>query len=270
MSSPPPDSAILLSKVELRLGKEAVLRKLSLTLGDGGRLGIIGPAASGKSVLLKVLVGLLRPDAGTVCVRGTEIANCEENVLMQVRQEIGMAFQNYALFDFMTVGQNVAFPLTRQRDRELKRKRKGEKGHPLALLSDDDIRDRVEARLLAVGLSGSSGKMPSELSGGMKKRVGIARATIARPKLLLYDEPTAGLDPVTTSKMYDLIAKDQHETGCTVVAVSSDVKALRSFADDIALLHKGEIRYLGKSHDIEESEDELVRQFVSGSDQGPL
>lgn len=266
MSSLPPDSAILLSQVELRLGKEAVLRKLSLKLAEGGRLGIIGPAASGKSVLLKVLVGLLRPDAGTVCVRGTEISDCQENVLMQVRQEIGMAFQNYALFDFMTVGENVAFPLTRQRDRE----EKAEKTRSKEVLSDEEIWDRVEARLLAVGLAGSSGKMPSELSGGMKKRVGIARATIARPKLLLYDEPTAGLDPVTTSKMYDLIAKDQHETGCTVVAVSSDVNALRSFADDIALLHKGEIRYQGKSHSIEESDDELVRQFVTGSDKGPL
>src|SRR5690606_37879006 len=113
-------------------------------------------------------------------------------------------------------------------------------------------------------------KMPSELSGGMKKRVGIARATIARPALVLYDEPTAGLDPVTTQKMYDLLTADQEETGCTVVAVSSDVNALMGFASHVALIHEGSIRYTGTSRDIAESPDELVRQFVTGSEAGPL
>ena len=136
--------------------------------------------------------------------------------------------------------------------------------------SDDEIQDRVAARLKAVGLAGSASKMPSELSGGMKKRVGIARATIARPALLLYDEPTAGLDPVTTSKMYELIAADQAETGCTVVAVSSDVGALCGFASELALVHEGSVRYRGSSEDIANSEDALVRQFVSGDDEGPL
>ncbi len=266
MSSPPTESAIqsaiLLSKVDLRLGRVPVLQSLSLRVACGGRLGIIGPAAGGKSVLLKVLVGLLKPESGSVKVRGTEISDGDESTLMDVREEVGMLFQNYALFDFLTVGQNVAFPLHRQRDRIRKRS--------ADTLSDSEIDERVEARLLAVGLAGSGNKMPSELSGGMKKRVGIARATIARPKLLLYDEPTAGLDPVTTSKMYDLIAKDQHETGCTVVAVSSDVNALCTFADDIALLHLGKIRYQGKSDTIADADDELVRQFVSGASEGPL
>ncbi|HLU67979.1 MAG TPA: ATP-binding cassette domain-containing protein, partial [Kofleriaceae bacterium] len=166
------------------------------------------------------------------------------------RQGIGMLFQNYALFDFLSVGENVAFPLVRRG------------GVPR-----EEIDRRVEARLRAVGLAGSEGKMPSELSGGMKKRVGIARATIARPALVLYDEPTAGLDPVTTSKIYDLIRADQEETGCTVIAVSSDVDALIGFADTIAMLDGGRIRYLGAASAIREAADPRVRAFVSGHEE---
>ncbi len=253
MSSEAIAPAIVVSEVDLRLGQTDVLQSLELRVPEGGRLGILGPAASGKSVLLKLLVGLLQPDSGTVSIRGTDISEGKEKVLMSVRRDIGMLFQNYALFDFMTVGQNVAFPLERQ-----------------GTLEPDEIRERVELRLRAVGLAGNYDKLPSELSGGMKKRVGIARATIARPALVLYDEPTAGLDPVTTSKMYELLAQDQAETGCTLVAVSSDVDALCTFADDLALVHQGRIRYRGSSAEIAESEDALVRQFVTGSEEGPL
>ncbi len=245
--------AVVVQDLVLNFGRSRVLQDLQLRVKEGGRLGILGPAASGKSVLLKLLVGLIQADSGSVHIRGTDISKGKEKVLMEVRRDIGMLFQNYALFDFMTVGQNVAFPLARQGDLEPK-----------------EIRDRVQERLRAVGLAGNYDKMPSELSGGMKKRVGIARATIARPALVLYDEPTAGLDPVTTSKMYELLAKDQEETGCTVLAVSSDVGALCGFADDLALVHEGVIRYRGSSADIAESDDELVRQFVTGSEEGPL
>jgi len=245
--------AIDVRDAEVELGGSAVLRSLGLSLHQGGRLGILGPAAGGKSVLLKLLVGLVAPIRGSVEILGTDISKGNEAQLMNVRRDVGMLFQNYALFDFMTVGANVAFPLAR-----------------LGETSDEEIEDRVAARLKAVGLAGSETKMPSELSGGMKKRVGIARATIARPALLLYDEPTAGLDPVTTSKMYELITADQAETGCTVVAVSSDVGALCNFADELALVHEGQIRYRGSSDDIADSDDELVRQFVSGRDEGPL
>jgi phospholipid/cholesterol/gamma-HCH transport system ATP-binding protein len=237
----------------VRLGRADILQNIDLEVQPRGRLGVVGPAAAGKSVLLKLLVGLVPPHDGSVEIDGREVTPNDEKRLMQVRRDIGMLFQNYALFDFMTVGENVAFPLMRR----------GE-------LSEDEIEDRVQARLKAVGLSGSENKLPSELSGGMKKRVGIARATVARPALVLYDEPTAGLDPVTTSKMYDLIAADQEETDCTVVAVSSDVDALLSFADLIALLHQGELRYLGPADAIESSDDPLVRQFVTGSEEGPL
>jgi phospholipid/cholesterol/gamma-HCH transport system ATP-binding protein len=246
-------AAISVKDASVAFDGTEVLRALDLSLERGGRLGILGPAAGGKTVLLKLLVGLVAPTVGEVHILGTDISKGKEKTLMRVRRDVGMLFQNYALFDFMTVGENVAFPLARLGETE-----------------EDEIAERVAARLKAVGLAGSENKMPSELSGGMKKRVGIARATIARPALLLYDEPTAGLDPVTTSKMYELIAADQAETGCTVVAVSSDVGALIDFSTELALIHEGSIRYRGPSNEISESDDALVRQFVSGDDEGPL
>jgi len=225
---------------------------VDLDIPPGSRFGLIGPAAGGKSVLLKLLVGLIAADAGEVTIGDDKVTGASEDALMAVRQRVGMLFQNYALFDFLSVGENVAFPLVRR-------------GVPR-----DEIDQRVRDRLRAVGLAGSEGKLPSELSGGMKKRVGIARATVARPEIVLYDEPTAGLDPVTTSKIYDLIRADQAETGCTVVAVSSDVDALVGFADRVAMLHQGEIRYQGPAAAVRDAGDPAVRQFVRGELEGPL
>ncbi len=225
---------------------------MDLDISSGSRFGLIGPAAGGKSVLLKLLVGLVPVDRGAIAIGEQRIDGASEDALMEVRQRVGMLFQNYALFDFLTVGQNVAFPLVRR-------------GVPA-----EEIDQRVAERLRAVGLAGSEGKMPSELSGGMKKRVGIARATVARPEVVIYDEPTAGLDPVTTSKVYDLIRADQEETGCTVVAVSSDVDALVGFADRIAMLHQGTIRYQGDARSVRDADDPAVRQFVRGDLEGPL
>lgn len=249
----PSHPAIEVSGLGVSFGETEVLRGVDLQVPERGRLGIIGPAAGGKSVLLKLLVGLIEADAGSIQIGGAAVTGKSEPELMAVRQNIGMLFQNYALFDFLSVGENVAFPLERRGD-----------------LDDEEILQRVSDRLRAVGLAGSEDKYPSELSGGMKKRVGIARATVARPGLILYDEPTAGLDPVTTSKMYDLIRDDQKETGCTIVAVSSDVEALCDFSDSIAMLFEGRIRYLGPARSIRDSDDPVVRQFVSGSEEGPL
>ena len=225
---------------------------MDLDIPSGSRFGLIGPAAGGKSVLLKLLVGLVPVDRGSIAIGEHRIDGASEEALMEVRQRVGMLFQNYALFDFLTVGQNVAFPLVRR-------------GVPA-----DEIDRRVAERLRAVGLAGSEAKLPSELSGGMKKRVGIARATVARPEVVIYDEPTAGLDPVTTSKIYDLIRADQDETGCTVVAVSSDVDALVGFTDRIAMLHQGTIRYQGDAAAVRDADDPAVRQFVRGDLEGPL
>ncbi len=219
-------------------GRDVLLDGIDVSVNKGERWGLIGPGAAGKSVLLKLICRLLPPDAGEIRVGG---------------EHIGMLFQNYALFDFMTVGENVAFPLVR-----------------LGGVARDEIDRRVRDRLRAVGLAGSEDKRPSELSGGMKKRVGIARATIARPDIVLYDEPTAGLDPVTTSKIYDLLRADHAETGATVIAVSSDVEALRGFAPRVAMLYKGRLRYDGPAQAIADAEDPVVRQFVRGELEGPL
>jgi phospholipid/cholesterol/gamma-HCH transport system ATP-binding protein len=244
---------IRLVDVHKQFGKKALLQCIDLQVEAGASLGIIGPAACGKSVILKLICGLLAADSGAVHVGEQDITGLGEDELMPVRGRIGMLFQNPALFDFMTVAENVAFPLVRRGG-----------------MSGDEIAERVSRRLRQVGLAGQEAKMPSELSGGMKKRVGIARATVARPDIVIYDEPTAGLDPVTTSKIYDLLRDDQRETGCTVLAVSSDVAALAAFTDRIAMLFDGRIHYLGPSADIRDAADPVVRQFVRGELEGPL
>jgi phospholipid/cholesterol/gamma-HCH transport system ATP-binding protein len=249
VSAAPP---IHVSGLVKAFGHRTLLAGLGLDVPPGSRFGIIGPAACGKSVLLKLLCGLVPADAGRIAIGDQVVTGSSEDALMAVRRRIGMLFQNYALFDFLSVGENVAFPLVRR-------------GAPA-----EEIDARVRERLRAVGLAGSEDKMPSELSGGMKKRVGIARATVARPQIAIYDEPTAGLDPVTTSKIYDLIRADQEETGCTVVAVSSDVEALVGFADTIAMLYQGEIRYHGPAEAVRDAGDPVVRQFVRGDLEGPL
>jgi phospholipid/cholesterol/gamma-HCH transport system ATP-binding protein len=236
---------------------EAVLDGVDVAVARGETLGLIGPGASGKSVLLKVLCGLIAPDRGTVRVGGDTIcdagAAAPEDQLMLVRARFGMLFQNNALFDFMTVGENVAFPLTRRGG-----------------VGEDEIHARVSARLRAVGLAGSEPRMPSELSGGMRKRVGIARAVIARPDIVIYDEPTAGLDPVTTSKVYDLLRREREETGATVVVVSSDVDALLRFAPRVGMLYRGRLLYDGPAAGAADAADPIVRQFVRGETEGPL
>ncbi len=237
---------VVLAGVRKAFGDRLVLTGVDLVVTRGARLGIIGPAAGGKTVLLKLLCGLEQPDAGTIRVFDEAVAGRSEQALAPLRGRIGMLFQNYALFDFLDVAGNVGFPLV-------------QRGVPT-----DELATRVSARLRAVGLAGSEAKLPSELSGGMKKRVGIARATVAAPELLLYDEPTAGLDPVTTSKMYDLIAADQAATGCTVIAVSSDVVALAAFADELVYLDGGVIRYRGPAATIADCDDAAVRRFVRG------
>ncbi|MBA3820123.1 MAG: ATP-binding cassette domain-containing protein [Deltaproteobacteria bacterium] len=253
MSAPADQPVLHLGELRKRYGKRVVLDGISLELARGGRLGLIGPAASGKSVLCKLVCGLDAPDSGTLRVFDEDLVGRREADLGGLRRRIGMLFQNYALFDFMTVAQNVAFPLEQRGG-----------------LTGDTIATRVADRLRAVGLAGSEHKLTAELSGGMKKRVGIARATVADPELVIYDEPSAGLDPVTTQKIYDLLAADQQRTGATVLAISSDVLALASFVDEIAFLYRGAIIYRGPAATIADAPDPIVRQFVRGELEGPL
>jgi phospholipid/cholesterol/gamma-HCH transport system ATP-binding protein len=229
---------IALAGVAKAFGARRVLGSIDLALGAGETFGLIGPAGAGKSVLAKILCRLIAPDAGSVRVDAAPV---------------GMLFQNNALFDFMTVGDNVAFPLVRQ-----------------AELPGDEIRARVAERLRAVGLAGSEDKYPNELSGGMKKRAALARAVIARPPICIFDEPTAGLDPVTTSKIYDLLRAERDTSGATVVVISSDVEALQKFAPRVGMLHDGRLRYDGDARVIADSDDAVVRQFVRGELEGPL
>jgi phospholipid/cholesterol/gamma-HCH transport system ATP-binding protein len=246
-------TAIRLRDVHKRFGHHDVLAGVSLDVGKGTRLGLIGPAASGKSVLLKLICGLIEPDRGEIEVLGESVIDRREPDLGPLRQRIGMLFQNYALFDFLPVAANVAFPLE-------------QRGGIGAM----ELERRVNERLRAVGLAGSEHKLTAELSGGMKKRVGIARATVDDPELVIYDEPTAGLDPVTTQKIYDLLAADHARTGATVLAVSSDVVALAKFVDEIAFLYRGHILYRGPAATIVDAADPIVRQFVRGELEGPL
>ncbi len=244
---------IRFERVSKRFGRDVLLDGVDLEIQRGSRWGLIGPGASGKTVMLKLMCGLMRPDSGRIFLEGREITAMHEDDMGELRQRVGMLFQNYALFDFMNVAENVAFPLVRRGGVEA-----------------PELADRVATRLRAVGLAHAGEKRPSELSGGMKKRVGIARATIARPDLVIYDEPTAGLDPVTTSKIYDLLRADHAESGGTVIAVSSDVEALRGFVDRIAMLYKGRLLYDGPSATIGEAPDPVVKQFVRGLLEGPL
>jgi len=248
-----PQLAIRLVDVHKSFGDRDVLRGLSLDVAAGARVGLIGPAASGKSVVLKLIAGLDTPDRGSIDVLGESVVDRSEASLGPLRRRIGMLFQNYALFDFLTVAGNVAFPLEQRG------------GH-----TREDIDAKVADRIKAVGLAGSETKLTTELSGGMKKRVGIARATVTDAEIVIYDEPSAGLDPVTTQKIYDLLAADQQRTGATVLAVSSDVVALAKFVDEIAFLYRGHIIYRGPARSIEDAADPVVRQFVRGELQGPM
>lgn len=247
------EPAVLVRDVFKRYGRREVLAGVSLALEPGSRVGLIGPAASGKSVIAKLICGLEEPDQGDIRVLGEEVVGKREVQLGPLRRRIGMLFQNYALFDFLTVERNVAFPLEQRGG-----------------MDADAIAAVVAQRIKAVGLAGSEHKLTGELSGGMKKRVGIARATVADAELVIYDEPTAGLDPVTTQKIYDLLAADQLRTKATVLAISSDVVALAGFVDEIAFLYQGHIIYRGPAATIADAPDPLVRQFVRGDLEGPL
>jgi phospholipid/cholesterol/gamma-HCH transport system ATP-binding protein len=248
-------NAIALEGVRVQFAGAAqpLLDGIDVAIAPGEIVGLIGPAASGKSVLLKLLCGLLAPQTGRALVNGLQTHDIDEDALMKVRAQIGMLFQNNALFDFMTVEQNVAFPLTR-----------------IGKLPADEITEQARARLKQVGLAGSEHKFPNQLSGGMRKRAALARAVIARPPIVLYDEPTAGLDPVTTSKVYDLLRAEQEIAGATVLVVSSDVDALRRFAPRMLMIHRGKLAYDGPTDRIESHSAPVVKQFVRGDLEGPL
>lgn len=234
-------------------GPNVVLRDVTLEVPRGCLYGLIGPGAAGKSVALKLLAGLLKPDRGSVVVDEEDITTLPEIQLQAVRAKIGMLFQNNALFDHLTVAENIAFPLRR-----------------LYALPENEIEARVRERLACVSLPGFESRMPSGLSGGQKKRVGVARATVARAGIVLYDEPAAGLDPVTSQKIFELLREEQRAAGATVVMVSSDLDRLLTVTDRVGMLYRGELIFDGTTDQARASREPRVRQFVHGLTEGPL
>ncbi len=233
--------------------ENVVLDKTSLTVRQGETVVVIGRSGGGKSVLLKHMIGLMKPDSGKVLINGVNIASLSGRALDKVRMRSGMLFQGAALFDSMTVGENVSFPLREH-----------------TKLSPEKIEERVEECLLLVGLSKVADLMPSELSGGMRKRVGLARALSMGPEMLLYDEPTTGLDPIMADVINDLIIALRDRLKVTSVVVTHDMRSAYKVADRIAMLYNGHIIAIGTPKEIQESDNPVVQQFIRGQATGPI
>ena len=242
-----PESMIEVRALTKKIDQQQILRGIDLRVGAGETLVIIGRSGSGKSVLLKHLIGLMTPTSGEVWIEGRQIVGLKERQLMPIRKTIGMMFQGCALFDAMTVEENVAFPLREAGERDLK-----------------VIRDKVAQALDVVDLTGNEQKLPVNLSGGMKKRVALARVVITRPNCVLYDEPTAGLDPVVSDSINHLIRRLQKRFGVTSIVVTHDMKCAAHVADKIAYLHEGNIYFHGASADLMASSDPLIQDFIQG------
>lgn len=247
------DSIIEFRNVHKAFGHQKVLDDVSLTIPRGKTTVIIGPSGTGKSVTIKLLVGLMKPDAGEIYVSGREITRLKERDLYEVRKKFGMLFQDGALFDSMTVGENIAFPLKQHTKK-----------------SDREIKEIVAMRLAQVGLPGVEYKFPGELSGGMRKRVGIARALVLEPEIVLFDEPNSGLDPVMSDAIDKLILKLQHELGMTFVVISHDLDGTFQIADRIAMLYKARCIAEATKDEVKNSDNPILRQFFSRSSDGPI
>jgi len=236
---------ITLENISKSFGEQKVLDGLDLTLESKKITFIIGQSGGGKSVLLKHIIGLVKPDSGRVLVDDTDISSLDEAEMNEIRKNFGMLFQDAALFDSMTVGENVAFPLNEHRR-----------------LPKKEVQQIVMEKLLQVGLTGVTQKMPSELSGGMRKRVGLARALALDPKIILFDEPTTGLDPIMCDAIDQLIVETQKNTGATCVVISHDINSTFKIAHKVAMLYNGKIIAYGSPEDIRNSSNPVLSQFV--------
>jgi len=240
-------------QVKKSFGKFDVLTGLTLDFVDDAITTILGPSGTGKSVLLKHVVGLLEPDAGEIMVFDKDIWKISEFERQELRKKFGVLFQDGALFGSMNVFDNVAFPLRKH-----------------TRMRESEIRELVRTRLDEVGLGQSGSKMPGEISGGMKKRAGFARALVMNPSVVMFDEPDSGLDPVRTSLLNDLILKMHEEHGGTYVLVTHDIQTARKVSDYVGVLWQGKLIHYGETEDAFNSEDPFVRQFLSGTSAGPL
>lgn len=247
----PKGVAIRLEKVtkQFRKGDAPVLRELSIDFPEGKLTYILGSSGAGKSVTLKHILGLVKPDSGRVFVAGSEISELKGKELAKHRLVFGMLFQNSALFDDMTVYENVAFPLREHTQ-----------------LTETEILERVTKSLTILGMKTGYDKFPSELSGGMRKRVGLARAIIREPKILLYDEPTTGLDPVTRTTVDDLIETLKRELKLTSIVISHDIPSALLLADQIAFLHEGKIAFWGPASEFRKATHPAIRDFLAAEE----
>ena len=241
---PAPDAAVDIVGVHKRFGGRVVLAGASLTVERGETMVVLGPSGTGKSVLLRHINGLTKPDSGHVYVEGTDIVPLSEEEMKPVRLRTSMLFQGGALFDSMDVLDNVAFPM-----------------HEHTTLSDDEIRDRVAEKLAMVGLPGTERKLPSELSGGMRKRVALARSIALDPAIILFDEPTTGLDPVNSEKINELIVDLNQRLRATFVVVTHDIVSAKTISDRIAFLHEGVFEFVGKFVDAARGAHPLLADF---------
>ena len=244
---------IRIKNLHKSFGDNRVLRGVNLEVEKGETITIIGGSGCGKSVLLKHIVGLLKPEAGEIEVDGQEITRLGMEELAEVQKKFGMLFQGAALFDSLTVGENIAFGLRMLTD-----------------LEEREIRKRVSEKLSLVGLEGIEGLMPAELSGGMRKRVALARAIATNPEYILYDEPSTGLDPIMADAINSLILDLQQKLRITSVAVTHDMVTAYKISDRIAMLYQGRIEETGTPEEIRETKNSVVRQFITGSSQGPI
>lgn len=244
---------IELIDVHKSFGDNHVLKGVNLKINRGESVVVIGGSGSGKSVLLKHIIGLLMPDKGTVMVDGLELPELDEKHLNDVRRKFGMLFQSSALFDSMRVWENVGFGLMQH-----------------TRLNPIEIKKIAVQKLKMVGLTGVEDIMPSELSGGMRKRVGLARAIAMKPEILLYDEPTTGLDPIMADAINDLIVEMREKLNVTSISITHDMKSAYKIADRIAMIYNGVIIYTGTSDEIKNTSDPVIRQFITGSAAGPI
>jgi len=238
------EPVVVLQDVHKSFGTQHVLDGLSLTIGRGETIAVLGRSGTGKSVLLKLIIGLARPDIGSISIRGQEITGLNLVEMNRLRIKMGFLFQNAALYDSLTVGENVAFPLERHTQ-----------------MTKSERSDRVKELLSSVGMEHDLDKMPSNISGGMQKRVGLARALALQPEVLLLDEPTAGLDPITSGEIDDLVLKLQKEHTLTSIVVTHDIHSARTIANRLALLDNGKVAMEGSFEELAESKNDFVREF---------
>lgn len=240
------DPPIQLRALRKSFGDRKVLNGIDLEVGPGEILSVLGQSGTGKSVLLKIIIGLQQADSGSVRIRGQEITGLSGEQLKEIRKKIGFLFQNSALYDSLTVEQNVAFPLERHSE-----------------MSEAERKERVRELLSMVGMEKDLDKLPGQISGGMQKRVGLARALALSPNILLFDEPTAGLDPITASEIDDLILKLQKRGSVTSIVVTHDLPSARAVSDRLALLRDGQILIQGSFEGLQESKDNFVVKFLN-------